>query len=343
MAAKILFDPCTLHFSISQLLQQAGWETDNSSQVSFGIPLYNYIESQEPLIYDYCLYRENGQVLAIVEVNFTCKNLETGQCKAVDYVNQLEKKQLLRPFAFQTNGQEVYLWDDATGSMHCVNGFFSRQYLEDRLQNVFSSQKHLWNSRINEDNKLWNAFKKGDYAAFTQIYKQHVQPLYNFGSKITSDHALVEDCIHDLFVELWKNRHNLSEVNTIKYYLFKALKRKIVRSVGKKSVPHSLFDDYNFEFVFSHEFALITSQISQQQEKNLAAALSNLSDRQREAIFLRFYEGFSYEEIASVMAITVKTAYNFVYMALSELRRNLVHLMPVLLLLCNYTFLLLTS
>jgi RNA polymerase sigma factor (sigma-70 family) len=94
--------------------------------------------------------------------------------------------------------------------------------------------------------------------------------------------------------------------------------------LGKKSLA-PLSDEYNFEVVFSHEFALITSQISEEQKKNLAQALSCLTGRQREAIFLRYYEGLSYEEIATLMSVTVKTAYNFVYMAITELRKFLTH------------------
>ncbi|QHT71699.1 sigma-70 family RNA polymerase sigma factor [Rhodocytophaga rosea] len=341
MAAHTLKDIHSLHVTISQLLQQAGWKTDDPSQVSLTLPLVTYIQSSESGLYDYCLYRENGQVLAIIEVQFTCKDLEIGEYKAVEYINQLEKKQPFRPFAYQSNGQEIFIWNDAKRCMQRVDVFFCRQLLEDMLQTSMAENKYLLNSKITEgiteDRKIWEDFKKGDYTAFTSIYKKHIQPLYNFGSKITSDRALVEDCIHDLFVELWKSRQNLCEVNSIKYYLFKSLKRKLIRSLGKKSAQHYLVEDYNFEFVFSHEFALITSQITQEQEKNLAAALRTLSDRQREAIFLRFYEGFSYEEIASVMSITVKTAYNFVYMALSELRKNLVHLIPVLLMLHHFS------
>jgi RNA polymerase sigma factor (sigma-70 family) len=185
-----------------------------------------------------------------------------------------------------------------------------------------------------EDRNLWHAFKEGNYAAFTQIYRQHVQALFNFGSKITPDRNLVEDAVHDLFVEIWKNRATLGEVNSVKYYLFKALKRKIIRTLSKKT-PHSIAEDYHFEIVFSHEFALINDQINEEQGKKLANALKDLSDRQREAIFLRFYDGLSYEEIASVMSVTIKTAYNFVYMALSQLRQSLTHTFPVLLLLTS--------
>ena len=103
-----------------------------------------------------------------------------------------------------------------------------------------------------EEKQLWSAFKNGDFSAFTQIYQRYIQPLYNFGSKITSDRALIEDCIHDLFVELWKSHSRLGEVNHIQFYLFKGLKRKVLRALGKKHFQQSIEKEYSFETVFSH-------------------------------------------------------------------------------------------
>lgn len=43
--------------------------------------------------------------------------------------------------------------------------------------------------------------------------------------------------------------------------------------------------------------------------EQLQLTISKLTARQKEAIFLRFYEQLSYEEIAEVMGITVKASY----------------------------------
>ena len=82
------------------------------------------------------------------------------------------------------------------------------------------------------DAVVWNAFKSGDRKALDYIFNKYVKLLYAYGGKITKDQDLVEDCIQDLFVELWQRRHSLSEVTHIKYYLLKSLRRRVARKLS---------------------------------------------------------------------------------------------------------------
>ena len=55
----------------------------------------------------------------------------------------------------------------------------------------------------------------------------------------------------------------------------------------------------------------------------LPQASAKLTSRQREDIFLKFYEQLSYEEIADVMGISVKAGYKIMARSLDYLRKNL--------------------
>ena len=84
------------------------------------------------------------------------------------------------------------------------------------------------------------SFKNGDKTAFEAIYRFYAGALLNYGYKIASDRALVEDSIQDLFYELWNNRSRIAEPNSIKYYLFKALRYKINRNARTNDRAHPL-------------------------------------------------------------------------------------------------------
>ncbi len=60
--------------------------------------------------------------------------------------------------------------------------------------------------------------------------------------------------------------------------------------------------------------------MEEQKRLKLEAAIRDLPSRQLEALFLRFYEGIPYEEIAEVMQITVSSAHKTIYKALTHLR-----------------------
>lgn len=187
------------------------------------------------------------------------------------------------------------------------------------LFNADTAQEHI-------DTVVWRAFKSGDRKAFDYIFKKHVRLLYAYGGKITRDQNLVEDCIQDLFVELWQRRVSLADVNTIKYYLLKGLRRRITRrlSVDKAIIIEDAdVLEQNSDIEFPLEFRIIEEQAAVEQRENLFRAISLLSKRQREAIYLKFYEKISYEQLADIMNLGLKSAYNIIGKAIETLRRNI--------------------
>ena len=169
---------------------------------------------------------------------------------------------------------------------------------------------------------LWHAFRKGDSAAFQQIYRLHIRDLLNYGHKVTTDVPLIEDSIHDLFIELWQSRANLSDTDSIKFYLFRSLRNKITKTrsrdlffqaSGIDEVPMPVDD-------FIIENNLIESEETQRMHQQLRKSFALLTPRQQEALNLRFYQHFSNEEIAQIMGVNYQSACRFIYAALKTLR-----------------------
>lgn len=176
-----------------------------------------------------------------------------------------------------------------------------------------------------EDALLWEKFKQGDKTALSQIFNQHVRLLYKYGRKFTVNDALVEDCIQDLFLEIWKNRQNLGKTDSIKLYLLSSLRRKIIRkstSESKKYDKNTDVENYNFEVEFTPEDMIISDETNQLNNQKLQGQLQKLSKRQKEAIYLKYYQGLEYNDISSIMDINYQSARNLVYSALKALKKN---------------------
>lgn len=173
------------------------------------------------------------------------------------------------------------------------------------------------------DQQLWYEFRAGNREALAAIYQQHFFKLYNYGMKISRDEDLVKDCIQDLFIYIWKHRAKLSDTDSIKYYLFRALRRKITDSLTQKSKGQPLEEQHNFVFELPYEHILIETQISQEQKQKVIQCLNNLPKRQKEALFLRYYENMKPQEVASIMSLTVESAYALLSKALHHLRQLL--------------------
>jgi RNA polymerase sigma factor (sigma-70 family) len=174
------------------------------------------------------------------------------------------------------------------------------------------------------DENIWRSFKDGDTAAFDALYRFYAAALLNYGNKISSDRTLVEDSIQDLFFELWKNRQRTSEPKSIRLYLFKALRYKIYRNIKANDFTNALDIELHPELSFpSHESKLIGIEVESLQMENLRTLIRQLPGRQQEAINLRYYHGFSNDEIAAIMGVNYQSACNFIFAALRKLKLNL--------------------
>jgi len=179
-------------------------------------------------------------------------------------------------------------------------------------------------TREEQHNILWNAFKRGDWDAYTSLYHAYSRLLNNYGYKFTRDVSLIEDAIHDLFVTLWTNRENLGNPLSVKNYLYKSIRNILFRKI---KMQHRFLDIQDndeslpFEVAFDHQ--MILNEEEKRIQDTLKNVLSKLPPRQREIIYLRFYDALSYEEISDIMCINVSSTYKLLYKALDTLQQSM--------------------
>ncbi len=171
-----------------------------------------------------------------------------------------------------------------------------------------------------------HAFMRGDESAYAQLYERYFPDLYNYGVKLCGEPDYAKDCIHDLFIDLWKRRKKLQNVSSVKPYLFKALRNIILKAQTRQPFFQSVDVAYHFEIQPSSETALINQQMDQAQQQQLYAALNTLTQRQREVVFLKFYSQLTYDEVASVLGISTKATYKLMARAIDILRQKIVPL-----------------
>jgi len=166
----------------------------------------------------------------------------------------------------------------------------------------------------------WNAFKQGDWDAFTALYGEFYELLNNYGRKFTRDEDLVHDVVHDLFVRIWTTRQRLGQPVSVKNYLYKAFRSTLFRKIQSLSKFVELEGEgggFTVNFIPDASFR----QEEQELRKQVIEMVNTLPARQQEIIFLRFYEGMSYEEISVIMDINMSSTYKLLYKALDNLQK----------------------
>ncbi|WP_223648811.1 RNA polymerase sigma factor [Hymenobacter psoromatis] len=179
------------------------------------------------------------------------------------------------------------------------------------------------------DNSLWEDFLAGDERAFEALFRQQYRALYGYAVRLTSDEDAAKDGIQNLFQRLWHRRARLSQLEAaaVRPYLFKALRHQLAndaRAQTRRTSWHTAYvAELAADFHYSPEDFLIAQELSEAQRAQLLLALAQLSNRQREAIYLKFFDDFSYDRIADIMGLNPQSARNLIYQSLQLLRQRL--------------------
>ena len=188
---------------------------------------------------------------------------------------------------------------------------------------------------------VWNLFIADcDQEALGMIYFSHYDLLYNFGLRLTNDNQIIEDAIQDVFSYFLKSSGTLLPVKNLKAFLLQSFRHQLIFNLKKRNRLNS--SDELFENkVVGHEPEVddvFEEEWNNSLGKTIRKCMERLSNKQKEAIFLRFQSELSYDEIAVILGITVDSCYKLVYRSLKELRQEVErlekgskHLMGILL------------
>jgi RNA polymerase sigma factor (sigma-70 family) len=183
----------------------------------------------------------------------------------------------------------------------------------------------VYDTSGDHDVQLWQKLKNGDTVAFQQIYEMHINSLSLYCRRFTKDLSLIEDTLHDVFVQLWTRRESLGMTNSIVKYLTVTVRREMVRRVqkGYQTTGFEIMENQNVGFTFSPEESIVFRELDEERSKKLEKAMNILSDRQKEALYLRYFENMSYEEICETMDIHYQSVRNLISKGIIEMRKFL--------------------
>lgn len=173
------------------------------------------------------------------------------------------------------------------------------------------------------ETELWRRFRDGDSEAFSRIYELYADEMFRYGMKIAPGKDVVLDSIHDVFVKIFGSRKFGAEISRPKAYLFKSLRGQIYDNLRKDSrLPSVEIDSlpFNVEWRLSEAAG---NEIADREEieAKYRRVVAMMTDRQKEAVYLHYSMGFSYEEAAELMGMNVQSLRNLMFRAVSKIRK----------------------
>ncbi|WP_316747215.1 RNA polymerase sigma-70 factor [Pedobacter gandavensis] len=183
------------------------------------------------------------------------------------------------------------------------------------------------------DFELTTLLKKGDLAAYSEIYTRFQGVLYVYACKITKDEDDAEDIVQEVFVYLWEKRFSITINSSISVYLYQAVKYKFMNLLDHKKVRADYIDSFN---QFLDQSNYITDHFIRHKEFNkiIEQEIAALPDKMREVFELSRKTDLSRKEIAEKLGLSEKTVKNQISNALKILRSRLT-LFAFLMLLLN--------
>lgn len=193
-------------------------------------------------------------------------------------------------------------------------------------------------TKIYDDHKLWEKLRAGDERSFSLLFEKYYGDLINYGNSFSPFAEKVQDCVQDVFADIWLYRESLQDPNVVKAYLLSSVRKRIARLYERDHIFKKITttDSIEFLFDFSVEHELINDEATAERVLYLNKLLNDLPSRQKEALFLRYNQGLSVDQIAEILNVNYQSASNLLHRGLLTLRKEWKSVLSVLVLLCSW-------
>ncbi|GAB3262705.1 sigma-70 family RNA polymerase sigma factor [Larkinella harenae] len=189
---------------------------------------------------------------------------------------------------------------------------------------------------------LWQQLKQGSESALRKLLERYFNALQNYGYKFIRDEDFVKDCVQEVFIEIWSRRDRISTPTSVRAYLLSSVRNRVLREghrqrINRENEPTDLENDLNFA-EFSPEWSVIERESLAETTQRIAESLNQLPRRQREVIYLRYYQNLERDEIAVIMGVNPQSVSNLLQAAFKTFRENWVSFVVFLDLLSELSF-----
>lgn len=178
---------------------------------------------------------------------------------------------------------------------------------------------------LEEEQRLWREMLMGNVTSYEQLINRTYDLLFHYGTKFNGDRELIKDCIQDVFLGIWEKRDVLNPEIPPKPYLLASLRRRLHRLASRlrmDCMDYFSESDIVFDLEFSAEYRLIESENDRLLASRMTEMLNELPKRQKEAVFLRFYNDMERDEIAMVMDIQPQSVSNLLQEAFKFIKSH---------------------
>lgn len=161
-------------------------------------------------------------------------------------------------------------------------------------------------------------FRKGNHAAFEQIYKFYHANLQRFLFSLTKDNEMVEDVMQETFIYLWEKRSQIDPGKNILNYLFHVVRSTLISRLRRQQIANRYLNESDFDDV--DMYAADDSMIAKETELLVRIVVTHMPAQRRKIYELSRYEGMTNNQIAEQLGIDTRNVRTQLHYATKEIR-----------------------
>lgn len=166
----------------------------------------------------------------------------------------------------------------------------------------------------------------GKLSAFREIVERYQKPLLNYIYRYTGDRPSAEDIAQEVFLRVFMAAKEYRPQAAFKTWLFKIATNLCLNDLrDNKLRPNTvdLFSEAGFVALAPESCCPEKTMENRELSFTLKAALKSLPEKQRVALLLHKYSGFSYLEISRMMGCSISSVESLIHRARQSLRKQL--------------------
>lgn len=198
--------------------------------------------------------------------------------------------------------------------------------LETPIVNILLFLKHM----SSEEGKKNQYSHKEKNEIFNKEFLPHIDPMYNFGYRLTFDEDDAKDLVQDTFLKAYRFIDSFQQGTNAKAWLFRILKNSFINDFRKKSKEPSKIDYQEVESYYNSGKVdkpittdLRVETVQDMIGDEISNALNSLDVDFRTVIILCDLEGFKYDEMAKILDIPIGTVRSRLHRARNLLKEKL--------------------
>ncbi|OFO82526.1 hypothetical protein HMPREF2983_07135 [Prevotella sp. HMSC077E09] len=172
---------------------------------------------------------------------------------------------------------------------------------------------------------LWQQIRAGNNKAYEQLFLRYADFMLAYGLKFTTNRELVKDAIQNVFMRIISGHEHIGDTDNVKAYLMASLRREVTVSIRHQNMLS--LDNEEPRFNMLPMVAEVDSIEDSEEKKQLIfllnKAITRLTLRQQEAIYLRYIQELPMKEVSTMLDMNYQSTRNLLHRAITKLRDDM--------------------